>query len=373
METEFIKSLHSNYERVLLDSRPDEQKYQYCIISKGGIKGLLPCSLRYINGDSYLYYDITSKQNLSQLFRKRLIDRQWVLDFVDGIRRIRQELDRFLLNDSNILWFPEHVFQDLEDNILSYIYIPYLKEDNGFSALLDFIIDKMDYEDDALVDFVYKMYEQYDENGDVYLQGKIYDDVKIFAETNVSVETSYIEETELQQETNVDNPVNTEYQETIQNTERKKLFSIFENKRSRDRDKRNKYRRELQLEMDSRVVAETPTYETDYGRTVYIPETVDESNSIKRLYTPEGKMLIQLEDQSITIGKISGDADLVLDDFSVSRIHARISKEENDYFLEDLNSTNGTFKNGLRLNPYEKRKLQEEDEITLGKITIVFR
>jgi hypothetical protein len=250
--------------------------------------------------------------------------------------------------------------------------VPYLEEDNGFAALLDFLIDKMDYEDAALVDFVYKMYEQYDENKDVYLQGRIYDDVKVLLDTNVSAEASNIEETELQ-EMGEDARLDIERQETIQNTERKKIFSIFENKRNRDRDKRNKYRRELQLEMDSRVVAEEPTYEADYGRTVYIPETVDESNTVRRLYTPEGKLLVQLDEQGVTIGKISGDADLVLDDFSVSRIHARISKEGNDYFLEDLNATNGTFKNGLRLKPYERRKLQEEDEITLGKVTLVFR
>lgn len=41
------------------------------MISRGGIKGLLPCSLRYIDGNAYLYYDITSRQNIAQLFEKR--------------------------------------------------------------------------------------------------------------------------------------------------------------------------------------------------------------------------------------------------------------------------------------------------------------
>ncbi len=40
---------------------------------------------------------------------------------------------------------------------------------------------------------------------------------------------------------------------------------------------------------------------------------------------------------------------------------------------EDLNSTNGTFKNGLRLKPYEKRRLMEGDEIRLGSFNILFR
>ena len=73
------------------------------------------------------------------------------------------------------------------------------------------------------------------------------------------------------------------------------------------------------------------------------------------------------------IGKKKGETDCVLTDGSVSRLHARITKEEDEFYLEDLNSTNGTFKNGLRLQPYEKRKLMEEDEIRFGKVMLTFR
>ena len=43
--------------------------------------------------------------------------------------------------------------------------------------------------------------------------------------------------------------------------------------------------------------------------------------------------------------------DLVLNDQSVSRLHARISRDGNRFFITDLNSTNGTFRNGMRLEP----------------------
>lgn len=63
----------------------------------------------------------------------------------------------------------------------------------------------------------------------------------------------------------------------------------------------------------------------------------------------------------------------MLDDLSVSRVHARILQEKESVYLEDMNSTNGTYKNGLRLQPYEKRKLEEEDEIKVGKQILVYR
>ena len=64
---------------------------------------------------------------------------------------------------------------------------------------------------------------------------------------------------------------------------------------------------------------------------------------------------------------------LCIDDISVSRLHARIIKEGEEVYIEDLNSTNGTYKNGLRLRPYEKRKLDEGDEIKCGKRILIYR
>lgn len=46
MQTEFVKSLNCNYERILLEEKPEEKRYQYCMIGRGGIKGLLSCNLR---------------------------------------------------------------------------------------------------------------------------------------------------------------------------------------------------------------------------------------------------------------------------------------------------------------------------------------
>ena len=92
--TEYVRNINSNYERILPDKEPEENRYQYCILSRGGIKGLLACSLRYINGQAYLYYDISSKQNVAQMFSGRCITREWVKDFFWSMRQIRQELGR---------------------------------------------------------------------------------------------------------------------------------------------------------------------------------------------------------------------------------------------------------------------------------------
>ena len=91
MRTEYVRNLHSNYVRLALEEKPEEKRYQYCILSRGGIKGLLPASLRYLDGDAYLYYDITSKQSLVQLHQKGNVSREWFLDFLASLKRLKRD------------------------------------------------------------------------------------------------------------------------------------------------------------------------------------------------------------------------------------------------------------------------------------------
>ena len=58
----------------------------------------------------------------------------------------------------------------------------------------------------------------------------------------------------------------------------------------------------------------------------------------------------------------------------VSRQHAKLHREGDNLFLEDLGSSNGTFLNGRRLGSHEKRMVPNESRIGLGDLhfTIAF-
>lgn len=74
-------------------------------------------------------------------------------------------------------------------------------------------------------------------------------------------------------------------------------------------------------------------------------------------------------------GGIFPDIDLDQDDpeAKVSRRHARIQFANNQYLIEDLGSTNGTFINrGPRLLPGIKQPLNNGDEIIVGKTFLKF-
>jgi pSer/pThr/pTyr-binding forkhead associated (FHA) protein len=74
-------------------------------------------------------------------------------------------------------------------------------------------------------------------------------------------------------------------------------------------------------------------------------------------------------------GGIFPDIDLDQDDpeAKVSRRHARIIHQNNQFVIEDLGSTNGTFVNrGHRLLPGNKHPLNNGDEIIVGKTFLKF-
>ena len=375
LNTEYIRSLNANYERLLLEQKPEERKYQYCMINRGGIKGLLPCSLRYIDGEAYLYYDITSRQNIAQLFEKKPMTRQWVMDFLWSMRRVRQEMSRFLLEESNIIWFPQHVYQDLEKKEFYFIYVPYCKEDTGFAELMEYLVEHVDYQDEGLVEYVYKAYEQYESAGETYLQSKIFEDAECLRITENDNREEEKQITVREQEPEIEKEEEKQAEEMpLTAKEKKGIFNLWENRKKKEKQEKENYTRDLQLTMTGYAVAEETAYEEeDMGRTIYMEQKPASRETVHRLLSEEGKLLVTLEHPSYTIGKKRGEADLVLNDLSISRLHARIVKETDGYYLEDMNSTNGTFKNGLQLQPYEKRKLEEGDEITLGKLTIIYR
>ncbi len=76
----------------------------------------------------------------------------------------------------------------------------------------------------------------------------------------------------------------------------------------------------------------------------------------------------ELDGQVLEIGR-DPHSDLRLNDPAVSRHHARVQKILNDYYLEDLQSTNGTL---LNSRPVIKHVLKDGDRIHIGGFDIVF-
>ena len=89
---------------------------------------------------------------------------------------------------------------------------------------------------------------------------------------------------------------------------------------------------------------------------------------------PRTGHLTRLNPRGTNVGR-DAENDLILDDAAVSRRHARLRVEENaeeeeQYFIYDLATENGTFVNGEQI---VKQGLEDGDEILMGQTTLVFK
>lgn len=111
---------------------------------------------------------------------------------------------------------------------------------------------------------------------------------------------------------------------------------------------------------------------TDIGNTVFIPWTENYEN---KLYSMDKKVKchIDLGNLPLTVGKMAGAVDMVIDEKSISRMHAKFFRDGNKIYISDLNSTNGTFRNGMRLSPNASEIIEPGDEIRLGKLKFIYR
>lgn len=72
--------------------------------------------------------------------------------------------------------------------------------------------------------------------------------------------------------------------------------------------------------------------------------------------------------QVITIGRLPDNTIQLDGDIQVSRHHAQLTKDNGQYYITDLNSTNGTYVNGNIVRG--SQRLQMRDVVRLGNTTI---
>ena len=85
---------------------------------------------------------------------------------------------------------------------------------------------------------------------------------------------------------------------------------------------------------------------------------------------PEKGKVFPLERDETVIGRLAY-CDVILPQKNISRQHARLVRSGSEHYLEDLDSTNGTFLNGKRVRT--RTKLRDHDLIRVYDVTLLFR
>lgn len=74
-------------------------------------------------------------------------------------------------------------------------------------------------------------------------------------------------------------------------------------------------------------------------------------------------------DDGVSIGR-GNQNNIVIKDQYISKQHLKIVKDEDEYYLEDLNSANGSFVNGQKV--MDVIRIKNGDRINLGQVEFLF-
>ncbi len=423
-QEEYIRDLRSNY-LVLSEADQAYDEFQIKMLMNNRIKGLLECEIRIIDGQEKFLYEISSKQPISRIYERTKLDYDTLISILRGIAGAVESAGEYLLDTRHFILQPEYMYMNPETKKISLCFFPLYEAEpeQAFHKLAEYVLDKIDYQEERAVVLAYDFYRRAKEDN-FNIRSVLNKPVSLgkdicFEQNPVRKRSSVAEEKPQEPPEQNKKPV----KELV---EEKRLFiagmgmlilligillwiQIYQpvillysrsNRRlalvilggmgsvaalvsfaaiNRIYCRKNQEKVEqAEEEIQRRYHAEEAIQKIMTEETCYCGETTlltrSEEKSLPRLiHIKDGKLQeIMIGNSPFIIGKMSRGVDAVIQDQSVSRMHAKISKQEGSYFLTDLNSKNGTYKNGVRLNANETTAIRQDDEIRFADLTFYF-
>lgn len=442
--------------------------YQYRMIIRNRIAGLLPCSERFMDGKTCLYYDISSRQSLAQVYEAAEINYDEIRGIIDNLTQVQNILIEYLLRETGLVLEPEYIYMDLETEQLFFLYYPLLDQDevkrNIYLPVAEFFLEHVNHGEEKAVSAAYQFYKMSKlENFTIESframmeRGRTEEPViqnsaseLLFQEEEgiyeYRLKTSYVEPSgveesgigDFEQEAgrlHGDQPIHGK--ETFQNKE--KSGSSVSGKRKwtvgtaaaactllflciavwylqpigqlriislslmaadgillliclgkmTAAGRQEKAVPAEETEPESEIVSQPDKFCQEEFHTDDIDApTVFIGSGFRgqmNMYSPETKRtprlcMVQEDDGTeyaldrlpVMVGKLKSKVQILLPDASVSRIHARFVEKEGQVALIDMNSTNGTYVNDIRLEQAEVMLLEDGDAVRFGNVEMRF-
>ena len=357
MEVEYKRDSNHNYIILPVKEKAD---YQLRMILDNDIPGLLSAKTREWNGEEKLYYDISSRQPLSRMYEKTEIGLLELKGIIYSLEDIKQQLRRFLIDEELLIIDPDFCFIEPGEQSVEWIISPAPMDDirEQYTKLGEFILEHTDHADNEARELALEIYRSIKE--DRFLVENIIqtmENAKLLIKDSLPAPIDYFQ-SEKDYSDMQENQV-TYYEKTTE-TWIQKLFGLF---------KKND---EWMLPSDKKENIEVPKIAgeirnntvLDYGKTVVIDV---EEKLTKGILVGTGRFdsnRYDVSGEDYVIGSFKERVDIYINSRKVSRMHAKIFRnEEGSYFIQDLNSANGTKKNGIYLDSNEISELKSGDEI----------
>lgn len=369
MESEYRRNSNRNY--LVLPEKDGD--YQMEMVLRNRAEGFIPVKRAKWDGEDKLYYDITGKVTLEKGFLTRKITYKELSDILFSISSMVKECKRLFIDTSGIIVSPEYIYRDGGSENIYWIFYPYDNNSNNLLDLAEFVLEHIDNENPSVVKTACEMYKRIKEGS---------------LETENLYEILYSNFDDTSKETKEDKDIkqNTEKKPSLPRADKlpenesklkssnileqtvEKVFSQFFKKKYQPEDYLPKDNEFYDYRIHDDEDEEYTEYDYDYAPTVLM--NIPQDNVRRLVSRNHGVPDAELKVFPCIIGSRRDCVDILINDKSVSRMHAQIDESNGRLFIYDLNSSNGTFVNGEKISKIEK-EISQGDEITIGSVRYV--
>lgn len=378
MEYRFKRDLKNSF--MIVDSDLENAGYEKNILRYNDIDVLVPFHTVDINNITQVWYDITGLVSLKDYLMQQNITYDLMRKVFLYLRIAIEETERYLIDVNHLSIDVDTVFvvkNDSEWKIML-IYYPDNNQSN-LESILEFFMSNVSKD---MMDFCFKLY-------DSSMDGNTIDGIISLIDEESKKENKEDIEDELVLNVSDIESIPQEVKDDEDYIWGKDDIDLFEDEeRESFFDKIKKYIQERFLHKKEVITEKTHngfsffrdkekkddtmyedfSYEPDqqiYEPTVLLRTLEEEEGFVGELqYIGNNKKdNIRINKDEFRVGSSREGNDSVIDSPVVSRFHAKIIREGKSYYLEDLNSTNGTSVNGNLLGYRDKVELSPEDTI----------
>ena len=164
LEPRYFRDYKHSYIILRCELAQPDKSYQCKLLTSDKIGEILHCSLRHVNGESYFYYEISSKTTLENLYHDRQMSFEQVRDLLEQLYGIYCKLGDYFMEETKLVLLPQFIYYDLTRKKYMGLYYPDYEEDRFGETLMNFLLDHADNQDERLTDCVYQMYERMEED-----------------------------------------------------------------------------------------------------------------------------------------------------------------------------------------------------------------
>lgn len=353
MQAEYKKEWMDTYLWVLPEQKAEDTFVEQMLLHNQG-EGRLEFSKQEKDGEEYFCYKVTGKKALNSIYAVVPIRERQIRRLLGQVFSALENGREYLLCEEDFVLSPNYIFATFPQMDMELCYVPGygvpLREQ--LEGLFEYLLNRVDYEDKQAVNLLYDCYMFCMKE-----QGGLAEIKKMFEKESEPELPSQpmpprvlYPEADVQEKKEASVPYVSRWTDRFFHRRRKEMLLVAE---------------EPEPYGVKPAEASRPKPEAEENERTVLLSHVKKRSQPELLCEQTGEVIL-LDKFPFYMGCAEEYVDYVLTGEGVSRIHCCIDKKEDNYYLSDLNSTNGTYLNKKEVLPGKNILLSANDEFRVA-------